>query len=135
MWLKKGKVPFFCTRVFALLLPVFILNLCVLVPIPKTAQAASVQKNERSLPLKRNNKFLLEIVFNQLASCHTDLPDSTGSGLLEELNEVKEDWHHNVPIRLQFEGYYTENLQGELIHPLTQILEDARLSPPPEYVA
>lgn len=135
MWRKKGKLPSFCTRVFALLLPVFILNLCILVPVPKASQRASVQKNELSVPLKRNNRFLLEIVFDHIANCSTDLPDSTGSGLLEELNEVKEDWHHDVPIRLHFEGYYTENLQGQITHPLFQFLEDARLSPPPEYVS
>lgn len=128
-------MPSFCTRVFSLLLPVFILNLCILVPVPKTTQTAFDVKAERPVPPKRTNKFLLEIVFDRVAGCSSELPDTTGSSLLEELNEVKEDWHHDVAILLHFEGHYTENLHGSLTVPLFLFLEDARLSPPPEYFA
>lgn len=118
------------------MLPVFILNLCVLVPIPKAEQTASVVKAGQPVPPKRNNKFLLEIVFDRLAGCSSDIPDNASSGLLEELNEVKEDWHHDVVISLHFEGhYYTENMHGSLTVPLFLLLEDARLSPPPEYIS
>lgn len=128
-------MPSFCTRVFALLLPVFILNLCILVPVPKEVKAAASVQAEQPTPPKRTNKFLLEIVFDHVAGCSSDIPAGTATSLLEELNEVKEDWHHDVPIRLRFEGYYTENMQGQLVHPLFLLLEDARLSPPPEYAA
>lgn len=117
------------------MLPVFILNLCILVPLPKASQTVSFGQNERSIPLNRNNQFLLEIVFDHLTGCSSELPANTGTGLLEELNEVKEDWHHDVAIQLYFEGYYTENMHGFVTHPMFLLLEDARHSPPPEYVS
>lgn len=128
-------MPTICSRVFSLLLPVFILNLCILVPIPKAEQSSSFIENGQQVPLKRNNRFLLEIAFDGMTGCSTKLPDNTGSSLLEELNEVKEDWHHNVPIQLYFEGYYTENIHGTLTAPLFPFLRDSRFSPPPEYVS
>lgn len=136
MWHKKGIKPSFTARLFSLLLPVFILNLCILVPTPRTKQEATYSYTRKGPSTKRGNKFLLEVAIDRLVGCTTDLPDNTGSGLLEELNEVKEHWHHDVAVKINlFGAHYIENIHGDLSDSLFRLFEDTRFSPPPEYVA
>lgn len=113
-----------------------ILNLLVLVPMPRQAVQVSQAGVYGQVPSKkRANKFMLEVVFDFLGNRSSELPDNTGASLLEELNEVKELWHHEPVTCSVFQVYFTKNLHGSAADSLFHFWEDARYSPPPEYLA
>jgi len=107
---------------------VFVLNLCILVPVSATcSECAEVVSGITQQ--KKSNRFFLEIAFDYLTDRDCQIPNSAATGLLEEL---REDWHHEVAQIIGFHGYYTENMHASYTDLLFTFMEDARFSPPPE---
>lgn len=119
----------FSLKILSILMSVFVLNLCILVPVPATCSECT-EVVSGITKQKKSNRFFLEIALDYLADRDCQIPDSASTGLLEEL---REDWHHEVAYSKDFHGYYTENIHGSYTDLLFTFMEDARFSPPPEY--
>lgn len=136
MWTKANIRSSFLAKTISVLLPVFILNLCILVPVPQTKKVpeSSVSVTKKT-PQRKKGKSMLAFVADYITDRNADIPGGNGSGLLEELNEVKEDWHHDLPPVNTFRIYTVKQVHASLTEPLFLFLEDARFSPPPEDIA
>jgi hypothetical protein len=130
---ERKKITGFA-KLISILLSVLVLNLCISVPSNITTDGVDVPHYE-SNQTTNSNRFLLQFAFECIAGECIDIETNSGTDILEELNEVKENWHHQIADINSFGTFFTENLHPPH-HPfLFLFLEDARLSPPPEFQA
>lgn len=122
-------------KLLSVLLAVFILNLCVSIPPGKIDQRLSGNTKEQVSKNKPSNKFLLQFAFEFLVEDNIEISSNASSTLLEELNEVKEDWCHQQFEHSKFLSFYIEKLHPPHPPSFFSFLVDARLFPPPEIQA
>jgi len=132
MIIHKKKVTGFA-KLLSVLLSVFVLNLCISVPPTSKFDDRAVEKYQSAS--KSGNKLLLQYAFDCLTGECVDMGTNSGSTLLEELNEVKEDWCFHVAESNIFLWYNIANQHPPHTPSYFLFLEDARLSPPPEFKA
>jgi hypothetical protein len=132
MIIHKKKVTGFA-KLLSILLSVLVLNLCISVPPPSKFDDRAVEKYQSGS--KSGNRLLLQYAFDYLTGECVDMGTSSGSTLLEELNEVKEDWCFHVAESNIFLWCNIANQHPPHTPSYFLFLEDARLFPPPEFKA
>lgn len=122
------------TKFLSVLLAVFVLNLCVTIPSIKTGSCfpSSIKQFAGN---KKNTQFLIQAFVEFLTGDNVEISPNSSMNLLEELNEVKEDWCHQSFEYKIFLNFYTDKEHPPHFLSLFILLEDSRFSPPPELLA
>lgn len=122
-------------RILSLVLVLLVLNLCIQVPASTRLVYKYDAYGNVQIEKKANKKFILEMAADYLTDTEESrIPDNASSNLLEELNEVKEDWCYHTQAAIQFKNFCSSKMLGIDTYPLLRFLQDSRLSPPPEQV-
>lgn len=114
-------------KALSLFMVLFVLNLCIQVPVSEKNDIYENSKIEK----KTNRKFLLDWAISSITDCES-LSEDVAASLLEQINEVREDWYHKHSENITFQSYHTDKTHGVHEELLFSLMEDARFSPPPE---
>lgn len=124
----------FASKAMSLVMAVLVLNICIQLPISSINTFSQGDMGLIQESGKMNQKFPLEALFDYLTDSEGRMPDSGSASLLEELNEVKENWHVSSSENKLFPNAFLIKKHQTISEDVPVLSEDERLSPPPERV-